>query len=253
MEIITSVDNNLIKEVRSLQEKKYRKLHGKFIVEGPKFVREAVNAKNVDKIFVVSSKMSDYVEIFSSLKDRVYVVNERVFAKITDTENSQGILAEVTMPENKPLDKSSDILILDRIQDPGNMGTIIRTAAATGFNSIIAIDSTDVYSPKVVRSSAGTIFKTSIYQMTEAEVLDFISKNGYNLIIADARGENIFKMANLKPPSALVIGNEANGPSEKLKAAASIMVSLPMTNDVESLNAGVSASVLMYLIKKDNI
>ncbi len=254
MEIITSVDNNLIKEVRSLHEKKYRRLHAKFVVEGPKFVREAVlGGAGVDKLFVLSSKIGEYIDIIDKVKDRVYAVNERVFSKISDTENSQGILASVFMPEVVSFNPDGDILVLDRIADPGNMGTIIRTAAATGYNTIVAIDSVDVYSPKVVRSSAGGIFYCDIYPLTEDELLEFVEKRSYNLIIADARGENVFKMEKVKPPSALVIGNEANGPSEKLKAAAKTMVSLPMKEQIESLNAGVSASVLMYLIKRDSI
>lgn len=254
MEIITSVDNNYIKEVRSLQEKKYRRKLGKYLVEGPKFVREAVlGGGNVDKIFVLSSKIGEYIDIIDKKKTNVYAVNERVFSKMTDTENSQGILASVFMKEVIDFKPEGDILVLDRIADPGNMGTIIRTAAATGYTDIVAIDCVDVYGPKVVRSSAGGIFYTNIYPLFEDELLEFVKKHNYNLIIADARGENIFKMENIKPPSALVIGNEANGPSDNLKKAANTIVSLPMKEQVESLNAGVSASVLMYLIKKDNI
>ena len=171
MEIITSVDNNLIKEVRSLQEKKYRRKLGKFVVEGPKFVREAVlGGGNVDKVFVLSSKIGEYIDIIDKVKNRVYAVGERVFTKITDTENSQGILASVIMPEVAVFKPEGDILVLDRIADPGNMGTIIRTAAATGYKQIVAIDCVDTYSPKVVRSSAGGIFYTQVYPLTEEEL-----------------------------------------------------------------------------------
>lgn len=254
MEIITSIDNSFVKEARSLQEKKYRKLHGKFIIEGPKFVRDAINAgAKIDKIFVLSTKIADYIEIIDMHKEKVYAVSERVFSKITDTENSQGILAVAFLPKQASIIAGEDILVLDRISDPGNMGTIIRTAAATGYKTLLTIDSVDAFSPKVVRSSAGCLFNVNIYQMTEPEVLDFTIKNKYNLMVADARGKNIFKMDKVKPPSALVIGNEANGPSDAIKNAATTLVSLPMKKNVESLNASVSASVLMYLIKKDNI
>lgn len=255
MEIITSVENQIIKEVCSLQEKKYRRFYGKFVVEGPKFVREAVyGGGQIDKVFVLASKIGEYGDILSEVKDKIYAVNEKIFAKISDTENSQGILAEIVMPERGMfVPNGDDILVLDRISDPGNMGTIIRTAAATGYNTIIVLDCVDHYNPKVVRSSAGGIFYTIIYPLGLDEAIDVLKSHNYKIIIADARGENVFRRQKPPSPNALVIGNEANGPCEKIKAAADVMISLPMKKQVESLNAGVSASVLMYELKKDSI
>lgn len=254
-EIITSLDNPLVKEARSLNDKKARRFHGKFLVDGEKLVYEVVcGAAQVDKLFVDSEKLSDFDYIISKCEGKLVPVTKRVIASISENNTPQGIIAEVCMQptgEFNP-DENSPILILDRIQDPGNLGTIIRTAAATGFETIVLIDTADPYSPKVVRSSSGGIFYTDIFRMTEAEILEYCARKNIDLYCADMDGENVFykdiDMSNM----ALVIGNEGQGVSENFKNA-SKLVSLPMKSQMESLNAGVSASVLMYVLLGKNI
>jgi TrmH family RNA methyltransferase len=253
-EIITSLDNPMVKEVRSLNDKKFRKFHGKFIVDGEKLVREVVcGAAKVDKLFVDASKLSSFDYILSNFDGKVVPVTTKVFNSLSENVSPQGILAEVFMNEtlefNPP--KDAPILILDRIQDPGNVGTIIRTAAATGFQTVVLIDSADPFSPKVIRSSLGGVFYLDIFRMTENEITTYCKNHGVELLVADMAGENIFKTEIKNKNYALVIGNEGQGVSKSFKENGKA-ISLPMKEQMESLNAGISASVLMYtLMGKD--
>ena len=254
-EIITSLDNPMVKEVRSLNDKKFRKFHGKFIVDGEKLVREVVcGAAKVDKLFVDASKLSSFDYILSKFDGKVVPVTTKVFNSLSENVSPQGILAEVFMNETlefKP-PKNEPILILDRIQDPGNVGTIIRTAAATGFQTIVMIDSADAFSPKVIRSSSGGVFYLDIFRMTQDEIVGYCESNGVELLVADMAGENIFKAEIKNKNYALVIGNEGQGVSDYFTENGHL-VSLPMKSQMESLNAGVSASVLMYTLMGNDI
>lgn len=249
-EIITSVDNPIIKEARKLNDKKFRRFYGKFLVDGEKLVNEVVcGAGDADRIFVDASRLSDFGYILEKFDGQVVPVNSKVLNSLSENITPQGIIAEVVMRETGEFlpNKNEPILVLDRIQDPGNLGTIIRTASATGFGTVVLIDTTDAFSPKVVRSSSGGIFYLDIFRMTQNEIIDYCEKKGIQLLVADMDGENIFKMDVPKLPFALVIGNEGQGVSETFKAMGK-KISLPMKSQMESLNAGVSASVLMYTI-----
>ncbi len=253
-EIITSVDNKIIKEARSLNDKKFRRFHGKFLVDGEKLVNEVVcGAMEVDKLFVDSSKLSDFGYILEKFSGNVVPVTTKVLNSISENVTPQGIIAEVFMRETIGFSPAQNqpILILDRIQDPGNLGTIIRTASATGFQTIVLIDTVDPYSPKVVRSSSGGVFYTDIFRMSELEITDYCKRNNIKLLVADMGGENVFKTQIEGKNYALVIGNEGQGISAGFKANGRA-ISLPMKEQMESLNAGISASVLMYtLLGKD--
>ena len=254
-EIITSLDNPMVKEARSLNDKKFRRYYGKFLIDGEKLVSEVIyGAFEIDKIFVDASKMKDYEEILSHYDGKLIPVTSKVFASISENVSPQGIIAEVLMNQTgefKP-EKGKPILILDRIQDPGNLGTIIRTAAATGYETIVLIDTVDAYSPKVVRSSSGGIFYLDIFRLTESEIMSYCKNNGIELLVADMLGENIFESTISTENYALVIGNEGNGVSNNFKNAGR-KISLPMKSQMESLNAGVSASVLMYILRGNKI
>ncbi|MBQ8451476.1 MAG: RNA methyltransferase [Clostridia bacterium] len=254
-EIITSLDNPMIKEARSLLDKKFRKFYGKFLVDGEKLVNEVVcGAMEVDKLFVDSSKLANFNYILEKFDGKIVPVTEKVMNSISENATPQGIIAEVFMRETVEFNpnKNKPILILDRIQDPGNLGTIIRTASATGFETIVLIDTADPYSPKVVRSSSGGIFYLDIFRMSEVEILDYIKTSNHKLLIADMDGKNVFSLdANLNN-FALVIGNEGQGVSDSFKKAGEI-ISLPMKPQMESLNAAVSASVLMYTLVGKNL
>ena len=239
MEIISSVNNENVKRAASLSEKKYRRYYGTFLVEGYKTVNEVVcGAMELEKLYVEQSFVTKYSDIIAKCEPNVILLSKPAFAKISDTVTSQGIIAE-------------PILVLDRISDPGNMGTIIRTAAATGFHEIALIDCCDPYNPKTVRSSSGGIFYVDLYPISVEELFDECKKTDTKIYITDMAGENIFNMQNIDEKYALVIGNEGGGVSDKMESLSSRTISLPMKSQMESLNAGVSASVIMYILKKN--
>lgn len=249
-EIITSLENPMVKEAKSLLEKKYRRFYGKFLIDGEKLVYEAVcGALDVDKIFVDASKMSDFGYILERFSGKLVPVSKKVMTALSENVTPQGIVAEAFLKETGEFSPvpQKPILILDRIQDPGNLGTIIRTAAATGFETVVLIDTVDAYSPKVVRSSSGGIFYLDIFRMTETEIMSYLLKKEIPVLVADMAGENVFELQNETLGFALVIGNEGQGVSQTFKENGKL-VSLPMKSQIESLNAGVSASVLMYVL-----
>ena len=252
MEIISSVNNENVKRAASLSEKKYRRFYGTFLVEGYKTVNEVVcGAMELEKLYVEQSFVTKYSDIIAKCEPNVILLSKPAFDKISDTVTSQGIIAEVKMRPSLDFHITEPILVLDRISDPGNMGTIIRTAAATGFREIVLIDCCDPYNPKTVRSSSGGIFYVDLYPISVNELFDECKKTNTKIYITDMAGENIFKMQNIDEKYALVIGNEGGGVSDKMESLSSRTISLPMKSQMESLNAGVSASVIMYILKKD--
>lgn len=254
MEIISSVNNENVKRAASLSEKKYRRYYGTFLVEGYKTVNEVVcGAMELEKLYVEQSCMTKYSDLIAKCEPNVIILSKPAFDKISDTISSQGIIAEVRMRPTLDFKITEPILVLDRISDPGNLGTIIRTAAATGFHDIVMIDCCDPYNPKTVRSSSGGIFYTDFYQLSYDEFLEECRKSGTKIYITDMAGENIFKMQNIDEKYALVIGNEGGGVSDKLENQSFRTIALPMKSQMESLNAGVSASVIMYFLKKDQL
>ena len=240
--IITSKSNPLIKTVASLSEKKYRKQHGLYLVEGIKPVRECISAGcEIDRIICT--------EQTASLFPSATVVSESVFKSISDEKTPQGVAAVVKMPDNKLKPPSGSCVLLDCLQDPGNLGTVMRTANAAGYGEIYLINCTDAYSPKAVRASMSGIFFVNVYQGCREEILGVLS--GVPLICADMNGENIF---GFSPPEkfCLCIGNEGGGISEEVKDRASYTVKIPMRDTCESLNAAVSAGIAMYALKNKN-
>ena len=254
-DIISSLENPMVKEACSLNDKKYRRNYGKFLIDGEKLVSEVVyGAFEIDKIFVDAAKIKNFEYILTKFDGKVVPVTAKVMAKISENVTPQGIIAEVFMNNSNEFcpEKDEPFLILDRIQDPGNLGTIIRTAAATGYSTIVLIDTADAYSSKVIRSSSGGIFYMDIFRMTENEILDYCEKNDVEILVADMDGVNVFNANFQNQNYALVIGNEGQGVSKSFKEIGR-KISLPMKSQMESLNAGVSASVLMYILKGDKI
>ena len=253
MEIISSVNNEKVKRAQSLNEKKFRRYYGAFLVEGDKLVREALGSGlEVTKLYVEQGQESKYQDIMGQGPE-VYVLSRPAFEKIAYTSSPQGIIAEVKMRESGAPDLSQPFLVLDTIQDPGNMGTIIRTAAAVGFKDIILLDSADPFSPKVVRASSGGIFYTNVFQLSIEELLQIVQARKLELYVADMHGQNVFELEPPKHAFGLVVGSEGQGVRKELKEACQKVLSLPMKPEMESLNAGVSASVIMYVLGKDHI
>lgn len=241
--IITSRSNQLVKNILSLREKKYRRERGEYVVEGLKPVREAVASGRAVRLIVVSESYRG--ELF--LPDLVQIVSDSVFEKLSEEVTPQGILAVLALEEEKLVPPAGNCLLLDGISDPGNLGTILRTANAAGFEDIYLIGCADAYSPKCVRASMSGIFFVRVRSGAAEEVLSVLSD--IPLLCADMDGEDVF---SFEPPQrfCLVIGNEANGVSERVRSACSQTVKIPMRETCESLNAGVSAGILMYVLSR---
>ena len=241
--IYSSKQNQLIKKIYSLKDKKGRKEEKQYVVEGLKMVNEAI--KYNQKIALIVKAESFNLELLPSSSPEI-IVTDSVFSYLSDEKTPQGVLAVIEL-ENEPLKApTKNALLLDGIQDPGNIGTIIRTAAAAGYQDIYLISCVDPYSPKAVRASMSGIYFVNIYKGDYNEVFDAI-KN-LDLIVADMNGENVFDY-QVKNDYCIAVGNEANGVSQIVKDKANVVLSIPMSENVESLNAAVAISLMMYKLK----
>ena len=239
--IITSKANPLIKKIASLGEKKFRKEYGEYLIEGVKPVNECRAAGFEITCVVCTENLS------ANYPDAV-VVTDELFCRISSEKSPQGVLAAVKLPDTGMKAPKGSCLLLDRLQDPGNLGTIIRTANAAGYEDVYLINCADAFSPKAVRASMGGIFYVSVHEGSDDEVLKTLS--GVPLICADMSGENVFEF---NPPEkfCLCIGNEGSGLSLKVRSCADHTVKIPMRTSCESLNAGVSAAIAMYALKNN--
>lgn len=238
--VITSTENAKVAYAAKLLEKKHRKSSGLYLIEGERLVCDAQKhgAEIVD-VFVKESVQHKF-----DFPNQT-VVSDRVFAKLCDTVNSQGVLAVVKQPQREFCPPCGNSLVLDGLQDPGNVGTLIRTAAACGFSDVFAVNCVDVFSPKVLRAAMSAHFCVNVWQFDAVEqVLPLL---GCQVLAADMNGENVFS-AQFAPKVVVVLGNEGNGLSDYSKTHADKIVSLPMKNNFESLNVAVAGSVIMYQI-----
>lgn len=242
--LILSKNSRTVKELASLKDKKGRRESGCYLVEGVKMVRECVQSGQKIKRIVQSV---DYIGPIYNPHDTI-VLGTDAFAHVCDAKTPQPIAAEVEIPKLPLAPPQSACVLLDGVSDPANVGAIVRTAIAAGYGRIYCIDCADPYSPKSVRASMSGIFFAEIMQGAREEVLNVL--NGVPIIAADMAGENIFRFT---PPEtfALAIGNEGNGLSEETRSRAKYTVKIPMDARTESLNASVSAGILMYLLKKN--
>lgn len=237
--IITSKSNILIKDIIKLNDKKYRRESGLYLVEGLKPVNECINSGGEIERIVCTEKLSE--NYLNSV-----VVSEDVFKTISSEKTPQGVIAVVRIPKTDLKPPVNNCILLDRIQDPGNLGTIIRTANAAGYRELYLINCTDPYSPKAVRASMSGIFFVGINQGSREEVLKVLE--GVPIICADMSGTDIF---SFKVPEkfCLCIGNEGSGIDEEIKKISNHRVKIPMSETCESLNAAVSAGISMYVLK----
>ena len=254
MEIITSKDNENIKNIRKLKEKKYRDICNEYIVEGIKMIEEAIEENvNIKKIVVCeeclkNSEIEQRILYKIAKYDCIYV-SSKVFSLLTDVVNPQGMIAVIEKEgtEDK-INYSDDIItVLDGIQDPGNLGTILRTVDSVGLKQIIiSKNSVDAYNPKVVRSTMGAIFRVKIIEAENlSETLKTLKKHKFKIAATSLEdSESIYEMDYIK--KAIVIGNEANGVSKEILDLADLKVKIPMLGKTESLNASIATGVILY-------
>ncbi len=247
--VITSSQNSKIKLVRGLLGRaKERREANAFVVEGVRLVDEAVIGNWRLRFALYDETLSErgksQVEGLRSRGVDVEMVSEQLMKSLSETETPQGILA-VLDAKQLPIPDSPDfILIPDQVRDPGNLGTLLRSAAATGVQAVLLPpETTDAFAPKVIRSGMGAHFRLPIHSMTWDEIK--VQTKGLQIYLADMDGISCWE-TDLRQPSALIVGGEAEGASETARKLATQNISIPMAGNVESLNAGVAGSVLMF-------
>ena len=244
--ILTSKNNPLIKETAALKDKKARKHQGMVLVEGRKMAVECQRSDfEIDRVFVAESYEGE--NPFSD--EKTVCVSDDVFRFLSDEKSPQGILCRIKIPTRTLTAPKGKCLLLDGVADPGNVGTIIRTANAAGYEEIyLTEECADPYSPKSVRASMSGVFFTKIYRGSRADILSVLAETP--IVVADMGGVNVFSFHAPKR-FALAIGNEANGISDMVQEKAAHTVKIPMQSTQESLNAAISAGIIMYVLSKD--
>lgn len=235
---ITSINNEYIKEISKLNEKKYRDKSNKYLIEGLHLVTEALKYDIIDTI-IIREDFSYETNI------KHIIVSNEVMKKLSDNPSIPKIMAVVNKKESTI--KGNKILLLDRLQDPGNLGTIIRSAVAFNFDTIIlSNDTVDLYNSKVLRSTQGMLFNINILRQDLTSVINELKNNNYTIYGTKVDNGNDVKEINKINKFALIIGNEGTGISDNILKQCDKYLYIKMNNNCESLNAGVAASILMY-------
>ena len=253
MQIITSKDNENIKSIKKLKERKYRDLNNEYIIEGIKILKEAIQEKAVIKKIVIceeclANNIIDEKLLYEIAKYDCLYVSKKIFEGLTDVSKPQGILAVVEKNNKKDINYNEDIIVaLDGLQDPGNLGTILRTLDSANLAQVVVSkDTVDAYNPKVVRSTKGAIFRVNIVETENLkETLKEMKRHKYKVMCTDlTASKNIYEVDYTK--KILVIGNESNGISKELLDMADEKIIIPMLGKTESLNASVATSIIVY-------
>ena len=241
--VIRSKNNPQVRELAALKHKKGRRESGAFLVEGGKMVRECMAAQTMRVRRLILRE--DCAEAARGPGD--VVLGAEAFAAVCDEKTPQGIAAEVELPAFALRPPRKRCLLLDGLQDPSNVGAIVRTAVAAGYDELFLADCADPYSPKSVRASMSGVFFARLMQGTRAEIFEALGD--IPLLAADMRGEDAFAFS---PPDVfcLAVGNEGRGLSEEVRRRARHFVRIPMDARCESLNAAVSAGILMYALRR---
>ena len=261
MEVIKSKDNKTIKYISKLiSSAKFRREESRFVCEGVRLCEEALkNDAHIDFLVCSVSAMDKYTDMINRLSEQsktTLCVDDRIFSAISDTKTPQGVLCVVKTLDKQfcfdTIKKNGILLALDSIQDPSNLGTILRSADALGVSGVV-LSSTccDIFSPKVVRGSMGAVFRVPFY--ITADLSSFIKEfNYYGTSYACVLDDSAVTINEVKftSPSLSVIGNEGNGVSQQVIDACSSKLYIPMHNNAESLNAAVAASIIMWEMVK---
>ena len=253
MQVISSKDNEIVKSIKKLKDKKYRDLSKEFIVEGIKLVEEAIQENaEIKKIIIcedcINNGLINKNLMYEIAKNDCIYVTEKVFQSLSDVTNPQGILAVIGQNTIEEIKYNDDIiLVLDGIQDPGNLGTILRTLDSTNLKQVIITNKTaDPYNPKVVRSTMGAIYRVNVIQTDDlVKTLKDIKKHKYQIASTSLQTKETIYDINYKK-IAIVIGNEANGVSKEVLDISDEKIKIPMLGKTESLNAGVATGIVLY-------
>lgn len=240
--IYTSIENEHIKEIKKLNNKKYRDLNGKFIIEGKHLVEEAIKNNLVEEILLLEGNNEKY-------DVKTNYVNGKVMKYITELDNPSKIIG-ICHKKNDKI-QGNHILILDDIQDPGNLGTIIRSAVAFNIDTIILSKTgVDLYNSKVLRSTQGMIFNINIVVSDIKEEILKLKSDNYKILTTNVEGGKLVKSIEKNQKFAIIIGNEGNGVSKEIKELSDEYIYIEMNKKCESLNAAVATSIILYELSR---
>jgi len=236
--------NNFIK----LLKKQKRENSCLLFLDNVKIIKDALAGGLKAKYILVDSEDKN---IFENANCEIYKVDSKIIEMLSDSKTPQGVLCITEYIPHIVEKPKTNFLVLDGLQDPGNVGTLIRTGCACGFEYVYLVSSVKPSNSKLIRSSVGTIFKSNVISLSKDEFIKFAKEWKLNLIATDMNGENIF---NFKADGiiGLIIGNEGQGISDEMAAICNHTVKIPMNEGVESLNASISGAIIMYEINKDN-
>ncbi len=246
MNYISSKENSFYKFLKKLKQKKYREKEGLFLAEGVKFL----DFKREPEYLIVEEGKE--INISDNLIYKKYILNKNLFKKLSSQENSQGLILVYKYNESS-LEKIGDnIVVLDKVQDPGNLGTIIRITDAVGFKDIILTKgSADVYNEKTIRSSMGSIFNMNINYLPEDELMSFLKERGYKTIVTALEDDTVdYSEMGLSHKNAIIFGNEGNGVGTNIIQKSDESIKIPIYGDAESLNVAVAAGIVLYKIRE---
>ncbi|HFI0035501.1 TPA: TrmH family RNA methyltransferase [Streptococcus suis] len=243
MEIIRSKSNNLVKQIKKLQQKKYRT--SSYLIEGWHLLEEAVKAGvSIEHVLV----LEEYVDRVSQL-EKVTVVSPEIIQDLTDSKSPQGVVAQLALPSQELPDLlKGKFLVLEDVQDPGNVGTIIRTADAAGFDGVFLTDkSADIYNMKVLRSMQGSHFHLPIYRLPIEDIFSTLKNNQVEVLATTLSSQSVdYRQVLPKASFALVMGNEGQGISDFVSEEADQLVHITMPGQAESLNVAIAAGILVF-------
>lgn len=253
MEKITSKNNSIIKDTKKLfTSSKARYENHLFALEGARLCFDVLNSiYKVDSLFYTEELYERYSSEIDALvlkADKSYVISKEVAEKLSETKSPQGIFLLAKMPEKNESFSSGKIIVLDNVQDPANVGAIIRSAEALGINGIVAYNCCDIYNPKAIRASMGSVLRMNIDLTDDLEkLLTNMKENGFK-VYSTVPASTATKITEISFDGnvACVIGNEANGVEEGIKAISDDLITIPMLGRAESLNASVAASITMW-------
>ncbi len=254
MQVISSKENELIKHIKKLKDKKERDISNEYVIEGIKLIQEAIQEKVKIKQIIICEECEKAESIPKELmyeiaKYECIYINKKLYNYLTEVKTPQGILAiiEKESSENNIDYKQEIIVALDGIQDPGNLGTILRTVDSIGLTQIlVSKDTADSYNPKVVRSTMGAIFRVKVIECEDLEkTLKEIKKHKFEIVVTSLQTKNSIYDINYNK-KVVVIGNEANGVQKSIQNLADKKVKIPMLGKTESLNASVATGIILY-------
>lgn len=254
--MITSTSNPQVKDLVQLQKKsKLRNERNVFVVEGIKMFMEAPRDR-IEKVYISESLYNKKKEQLNLSNLKTEILSDKVFSYVSDTKTPQGILCIVKQKKMSAEDilcrENPHLMILDNLQDPGNLGTIVRTAEGAGVTGVIMSKETvDIYNPKTIRSTMGSIYRMPFLYVEDLKVLlKKLKEKNIKTYAAHLAGKNFYDEENYRTGCAFLIGNEGNGLREEIAEQADIWVKIPMHGQVESLNAAIASSILMFEVSR---